>query len=524
MKSNKSSSPKKMKQAHLHDFLYPSSPPPISPPAPVKKRLVKRKHKVIALDSDASEDLEQDSDVGAIKFEPEIISVDASDEDDDSPRRPSSTRRFKKSLVVTDNQPDMASSDDSMEDRIGIPTVWRGSKKGKRKRKAIADSDDDSQPRRRKLVKGARPPSPEGDVIDEVDENYIIESRLRTRDKKTTYQKHLEKLKSSKGKKRSEITLELESSESESEPPQAESPVVRPFKGARPDRGQESESSSEEHEKTVDDDDFIVDDDEHGALITQLPPEFSIQTHQDLAHHFKIICQLFVHMAVRSDRRPFMKKMLETQEYFSIPLQVARRKLSGMKDSLVTSSVWKPQFKRPLERYPKFELVRMKFSAPQCDACNLGGRISTLIGRVSGRSYDKYDFEPESEDESSSSSAIDSDDVSYKSSGKQFYLGRFCAARTRVFHEFSHWEYHLYHSLLGQIDEVLDDNRSFVRIAFAGGIEPPKDMRDADKVMDWLDQRGSIEFEWQRVREMMDRATNLEIRSKRGGDQDDQDI
>lgn len=200
MKSNKSSSPKKMKQAYLHDFLYPSSPPPISPPTP-KKRLVKRKHKVIPLDSDASEDLEQDSDVGAIKFEPEVISVDASDEDDDSPRRPSSTRRFKKSLVITDNQPDVASSDDSMEDRIGIPTVWRGSKKGKRKRNAMADSDDDSQPRRRKLVKGARPPSPEGDVIDEVDENYIIESRLRTRDKKTTYQKHLEKLKSSKGKK-----------------------------------------------------------------------------------------------------------------------------------------------------------------------------------------------------------------------------------------------------------------------------------------------------------------------------------
>lgn len=81
------------------------------------------------------------------------------------------------------------------------------------------------------------------------------------------------------------------------------------------------------------------------------------------------------------------------EEYFSVPLQVARRKLSGMKDSLVTSSVWKPQFKRPLERYPKFELVRMKFSAPQCDACNLGGRISTLIGRVSGKPYDKYDFE-----------------------------------------------------------------------------------------------------------------------------------
>jgi hypothetical protein len=49
-------------------------------------------------------------------------------------------------------------------------------------------------------------------------------------------------------------------------------------------------------------------------------------------------------------------------------------------------------------------------------------------------------------------------------------------------------------------------------------------MRDADKVMDWLDQRGLIEFEWQRVRGLMDRARNLEMRSKRGDDQDDQDI
>ncbi|KAG1753462.1 hypothetical protein EDB19DRAFT_831191 [Suillus lakei] len=503
-----------MKQKTLGDFLFPSSPPPISPPAPVKKRQAKRKHKVIAVESDDSDDLAQDSDVGAIKFEPEVIEV--SDEDD-SPRRPS-TKRRKKSLVVTDSLPDVAASDSSLEDHIGIPTRWKGSKKGERKRKAIADSEDESQPRRRKLVKGARPPSPEESAIDEVDENDIIESRLRARDKKTTFQKHLEKLKSLKGKKRSGINLELDSSESDAE--QSEGSVVRPFKGARPDRGQESETSSGKHEQTDEDEDFIVEDDEQGVSTMQLPIAFSMNTHQDLAHQFKIVCQLFVHMAVRfpSERRPFMKKMLEAEEYFSVPLQVARRKLSGMKDSLVTSSVWKPQFKRPLERYPDFELIRMQFSAPQCDACNLGGRISTLLGRVSGKPYDKYDFESESEDESSN---IDSDDDSRESSGKQFYLGRFCAARTQVFHEFSHWEYRLYRSLLREIDEVLDDNRGFVRIAFAGGAKPPKDMRDADKVMDWLDQRGLVEFEWQRVRELMEKARNLEMRAKKGGDQDD---
>jgi hypothetical protein len=177
MKTSKSPSPKKMKQKTLGDFLLPSSPAPISPPAPVRKKQAKQKHKNIALDSDTSDDLAQDSDVGAIKFEPEVI--DVSDEDD-SPRRPS-TRRLKKSLVVTDSLLDVIASDSSLEDRIGIPLRWKGSNKGKNKRKAIADSDDENQPRKRKLVKGARPPSPEGNVIDEVDENgeLYLRSSLR---------------------------------------------------------------------------------------------------------------------------------------------------------------------------------------------------------------------------------------------------------------------------------------------------------------------------------------------------------
>ena len=34
------------------------------------------------------------------------------------------------------------------------------------------------------------------------------------------------------------------------------------------------------------------------AAAVELPAEFSMNTYQDLLHHFKIICQLFVHMAV----------------------------------------------------------------------------------------------------------------------------------------------------------------------------------------------------------------------------------
>ena len=85
--------------------------------------------------------------------------------------------------------------------------------------------------------------------------------------------------------------------------------------------------------------------------------------------------------------------MSSEEEYFSVPLQVTRRKLSGMRDSLVASSVWRSDFKKVLETYPEFTLVRLRFAIPQCDACHLGGRLSTLLGRLSGRPYDEYDFE-----------------------------------------------------------------------------------------------------------------------------------
>ncbi len=135
-------------------------------------------------------------------------------------------------------------------------------------------------------------------------------------------------------------------------------------------------------------------------------------TFQELVHHFKIICQLFVHLAVhkRNNRRAFMEQSLTgvhhcsssgltttdegvQDDYFSVPLQIARRKITGMRDSLVTSSVWRPEFKKPLETYPDFETIQLDFALPSCDACHLGGRISTRLGRVSGDPYDKLTFQ-----------------------------------------------------------------------------------------------------------------------------------
>jgi len=81
-----------------------------------------------------------------------------------------------------------------------------------------------------------------------------------------------------------------------------------------------------------------------------------------------------------------------------------------------------------------------------------------------------------------------------------------------VFHRFSHWEYTLYTNLSREVEELRSNGSGFIKVAYAGGIEPPRDGNDADKIMDWLDQRGIISMEWQTLKDMMNRARGLDAR------------
>jgi hypothetical protein len=106
--------------------------------------------------------------------------------------------------------------------------------------------------------------------------------------------------------------------------------------GARPKAGSGDSDASEDSEEA-----FIVQDDDAPDSY-QLPAEFSMDSHQDLMHHFKIVCQLFVHAALSDDREMFMHGAMSEcyfcflgcilassttdialeNQYFSVPLQV----------------------------------------------------------------------------------------------------------------------------------------------------------------------------------------------------------
>nr|VWO98706.1 Nucleoside diphosphate kinase (NDK) (NDP kinase) (EC (Nucleoside-2-P kinase) [Ganoderma boninense] len=468
--------PKKLRQGKLDVFLS-SSPGHQSSPTRPQTRRSKRKAKATDVDeneagpphahanADADAEGSQSSDAGAIRFEPQAAVITSSEDEGDLPLRPTFSSKGK-GRVKRAHSIESASTPSSEGEEEREVYVRKGKRASKKSAAAVLDSDEEDELRpvkKRKLVKGKRPLTPEeDDLVNEVDEYRIIDSRLRTRDKRSAFQKNLEKLRL--GKKRGE-TIQSEDEEDEDE-------EVAPFAGARPDN--DAEDSTGEEDVEEDEDTFIVEDD--SAQVVDLPAEFSMGTYQDLLHHFKIVCQMFVHILVHDpDDREEAGNKLQENQYFSVPLKIARRKLSGMRDSLVAGSTWKPRFRKALDTYPNFESQHLEFTVLGCDACNLGGRKSTIQGRLSGEPYD-----PET------------------------------------------YEYHLFHALRDEVESLKpgQEDRSFVRVAYAKGKQPPADLSDADAIMDWLDERQVINIQWQEIKTMMEDARHLEVKGAKGDDLD----
>lgn len=137
--------------------------------------------------------------------------------------------------------------------------------------------------------------------------------------------------------------------------------------------------------------DFIVQDSEGEAEFDArlLPAEFRMSSYQNLEHHFKVLSQYYIHLAVTG---PSFASS-STHHYFKSALEAFRRRFAGTLDSLVTSSVWKPDFKHSLETYPDFIVGVLDEAVPGCDACHLSGRMSKYEGRLEGEAYDPETFE-----------------------------------------------------------------------------------------------------------------------------------
>ncbi|KAJ7219312.1 hypothetical protein GGX14DRAFT_389903 [Mycena pura] len=378
---------------------------------------------------------------------------------------------------------------------------------GKRKAGAAPESErkDKAPPRRKRRLKRNRHSSDDESCSgDEVNSEHIIESRLRTRGKLSRKDFFLLKLK----RKRQGLSPPKSEEESESdEESETESERDSLFDGS------DSDDSSK----------FIVEDD--GSAVATLPQQFSMDAHENASLQFKKIFQFMVHIAVRPpcEREKFTQKMLNTEEYFSVPLNATRRRMSAVTESMVKSSRWQPSFTDILEKYPELDIRVLPAKAVTniCDVCRIKGRNGCKAGTLSGFPYSRMGYEEvdESEDEHKRSKK--------RKEKKQYNLGRFCADRVQVYHEITHWEYELFKCILREVDQlhevaqaskIADDRDIFVPIKYPDGMEPPKNLHDADAINDWLVKRHVVEMEWEKIKKLTHRAQNLENTTKKGHD------
>lgn len=196
-------------------LLIPTASPPTSSPVAPKRKSQSTSSRGLAQINSGQVRSDSESDVEAIQFEPRAPIPDE-DAPDESPRRP---RKKQRRTALGDAE------NDSEEEISSLPRR-RSKSRINRTRRAVPSSGDDGQeseaesqkkPRRGKLVKGIRPPTPEepDDLMAGLDEDSerssqlncflaaliywnmkeIIEPRLRTRNKRSAYLENLEKLK-----------------------------------------------------------------------------------------------------------------------------------------------------------------------------------------------------------------------------------------------------------------------------------------------------------------------------------------
>lgn len=152
-----------------------------SPPRPQKSAEGSRntRHRRARSDAIGSEDGSQSSDAGAIHFEEPLPPTD--EDDLKSSPRPAKRRRLIKRRA--DSEDDALSPASGHEEMVTSATRKGLSSKAAGKRREVVPQDDEDEqdvhPRKRKLMKGKRPPSPEEadeeDLRNEVDEKSTCE-------------------------------------------------------------------------------------------------------------------------------------------------------------------------------------------------------------------------------------------------------------------------------------------------------------------------------------------------------------
>ncbi|CAE6428594.1 unnamed protein product [Rhizoctonia solani] len=349
-----------------------------------------------------------------------VISLSDSEEEDATPLRRRIARRQQAKQEDLSEQEDDDDPMDGLNDEVVLDSRLRGAPQRNSKRMELRENL--ARLKRRKLGQDTPPPTEHSSSEEEEEEETVVRPRGRRLYKPIP------------GARPSQPTLQEWMDGSDDDEPQVEA-----SRSPSPSKGEEESGSS-------DNDSWIEDDTNNGATSAILPEGYSMLGHQSLAHHFKVVMQFFVYLAcLKAKKRSEFIQDEQNDQYFGLSLRALRRKMDGLRDSLVTSSVWTSGFKKALNTHPELDIVDLKFAV----------------------------------------------------------------ARVRCYHDFVHWEWHLFELVSNEIETLKTAHR---RKDPASSRAQRPAANDPDGIMNWLDGRGIVQQEWSRLEQLMDKARGLDYK------------
>ncbi|BGP32358.1 hypothetical protein JCM10296v2_004139 [Rhodotorula toruloides] len=375
--------------------------------------------------------------------------VDESDESAD-PRREKGKGKAVSAESRKAIQRELLASGSENDDITGVSAKSRARQKAKARKEAEARKEKAGRKRRRQ--KGSDDSDSGEDEEDEdmndleiLDEQTVFEERFRSRKSGAGKFATLKAARDQKQAKNKAIVLD---SDDEAPPPTARKPARTKRSSPRfmgdIDHSPSSDSSSDSSDSSDTDstsssgDSFIVDEEnpDDDKFVEEFRESIRGQM-QGLRFYLKTYLLYLIHLVIDPDR-----DWLAADEEFRTAVHRVNEHLAGHLNSLVTSSAWKPRFRKALEARPSMDMEELDKDSKgdPCEACSMGkARHSFYLFTVSGPKYDRDKLQPIPRSDDSSDSDTD-DDVPLEKSF-EFKLGKMCAARAEVAHILRHWAY-----------------------------------------------------------------------------------
>ncbi|KAJ3040729.1 hypothetical protein HDV00_010485 [Rhizophlyctis rosea] len=381
----------------------------------------------------------------------EIINLDSNTEDEDTGERvtspPLTSKRtpFGKLPSEDDDEDDelvkyirhksIQDDDESSSDSKSTP---RGKRMRKRQESPVgSDAEPVGRVKRRRSLAEEGEEEPVKRGASRSKRRPVLPEESEEDDLELDYDEELEKRNSQRRLSAKEAALQkLRARKAAKSHPGSSSPIYNDSSPEDEESELDDYTGNLDEESDEDLDDFIVDGDNgEGGEAIVLPAEFRMSSNKP-EDVFKCFLEFLVHTAIDPKYPKKVHKKTSGASKYEHYLLAIRRiadRLEGHKRGLISSEAWQPEFRAAVEKYPKYSTFIISAGICNCQACQRTNRLATRRVVLSDDPYDRDTLEslPDSDDEEEGDCT--------------FLLGRFCAARSELYHRLHHYKLHTFH-------------------------------------------------------------------------------